>query len=80
MRKVLIALAATLVASASLQAAEMKAVVESVDYEGNTIVLTNGKTMTIAEGVDFSSIESGDQVAIITDDNTGEITQIEIPE
>lgn len=80
MRKALIALAATLVATASLHAAEMKAIVDSVDYEGNTIVLTNGETMTIAEGVDFSSIESGDPVAIITDDNTGEITQIEIPE
>jgi len=80
MRKALIALAASLVATAPLHAAEMKAVVVSVDYEGNTIVLTNGETMTIAEGVDFSSIESGDSVAIITDDNTGEITQIEIPE
>ncbi|MAZ18132.1 hypothetical protein [Oricola sp.] len=80
MRKALIALAATLVATASLQAAEMKMVVESVDYEGNTIVFTNGETMTIAEGVDFTSIDTGDNVTIITDDRTGEITQIEIPE
>ena len=80
MRKALIALAATLVATASLQAAEMKVVVESVDYEGNTIVFTNGETKTIAEGVDFTSIETGDSVTILTDDSSGEITQIETTE
>lgn len=80
MRKALIAMVATLAATASVFAAEMQTGVESIDFDARAIVLSNGETLTVAEGVDFSSIEAGDIVNIITDDATGEITEIMIAE
>ncbi|GAB4355516.1 MAG: hypothetical protein Kow0026_14730 [Oricola sp.] len=76
MRKALIAIAATLVATTSVFAAEMQATVSDVQADTNTIVLEDGTELTVAEGVDYSSIEAGDKVNIVTDDATGEITEI----
>lgn len=76
MRKALIAIAATLVAATSVYAAEMQATVAEVQTDASTIVLDDGTALTVAEGVDYSSIEAGDNVSIVTDDATGEITEI----
>lgn len=76
MRKALIAIAATLVATTAAYAAEIQGTVTEVNAETNTIVLDDGTSLTVAEGVDYSSIESGDNVNIITDDASGEITEI----
>ena len=80
MRKLLIAFAATLVATASVFAAEMQAEVAEVRADSATVVLTDGTELTVAEGVDFSSIEAGDTVNIITDDASGQVTEIMIAE
>ena len=76
MRKALIAMVATLAATVSLHAAEMQAVVETVDYDANAVTLDDGETLIVAEGVDYSSISEGDLVNIVVDDNSGEITEI----
>lgn len=76
MRKALIAIAATLVATASVYAAEMQATVQEIQADTSTIVLDDGSELTVADGVDYSSIEAGDNVTIITDDATGEVTEI----
>ena len=80
MRKLLIAFAATLVATVSVFAAELQGVVAEVDNENRTVTLDDGATMPVAEGVDISSIAPGDTVNIITDDASGEITEVMIAE
>ena len=80
MRKLLIAFAASLVATLSVFAAELQGVVAEVDAENRTVTLDDGSTMPVAEGVDISSIAPGDTVNIITDDASGEITEVMIAE
>lgn len=80
MRKALIALAATLVAVASVHAAEFQSTVEAVDLEARAITFDNGEVLVAVESADISAIESGDVVNVVTDDATGEITQIKIAE
>lgn len=76
MRKALIAIAATLVATTSVFAAEMQATVSEIQADTHTIVLDDGTSLVVADGVDYSSIEAGDNVTIITDDASGQITEI----
>lgn len=80
MRKLLIAFAATLVATVSVFAAQFQGVVAEVDDENRTVTLDDGSTVPVADGVDISSVEPGDTVDIITDDASGEITEIAIAE
>ena len=80
MRKLLIAFAATLVATVSVFAAQFQGVVAEVDDENRTVTLDDGSTVPVADGVDISSIAPGDTVDIITDDASGEITEIAIAE
>jgi len=76
MRKALIAIAATLVATTSVFAAEMQATVSEIQADTHTIVLDDGTSLVVADGVDYSSIEAGDNVTIVTDDASGQITEI----
>ncbi|MCI5074308.1 hypothetical protein [Oricola sp.] len=80
MRKALIALAAALAAVVSVHAEEFQAVVEAVDFDAQAVTFDDGETLIVSEGVDYSSIAEGDTVNVITDDSTGEITEIMIAE
>lgn len=76
MRKVLIALAVTLVAASSAHAAEFQAFVVSIDLDARSITFDDGQTLTAADDVDISTIEENDPVIVTTDDSTNEITEI----
>ena len=80
MRKLLIAFAATLVATVSVFAAQLQGVVAEVDAENRTVTLDDGNTLAVADGVDISSIAPGDTVNVVTDDASGEITEVMIAE
>ncbi|WP_193176446.1 DUF1344 domain-containing protein [Oricola nitratireducens] len=80
MRKLLIAFAAIFVATVSVFAAQFQGVVAEVDDENRTVTLDDGSTVPVADGVDISSIAPGDTVDIITDDASGEITEVMIAE
>jgi DNA-binding MurR/RpiR family transcriptional regulator len=72
----LIALSATLVAATSAYAAEMQGVVAEIDHAARTVVLEDGASLMIAESADHGSIMVGDMVSLVTDDATGEVTEI----
>ena len=76
MRKALIALAVTLVAAVSAHAAEFQGIVVSIDLDARAITFEDGQTLTVAEGVDISTIEENDPVIVTTDESSGEITEI----
>ena len=80
MRKVLITLAATLVATASAYAANLQGVVTEIDHDARTVALDGGESMKVIETADESSIEVGDNVTVVTDDATGEVTEIMVAE
>lgn len=80
MKKLLIALGASLMALTSVYAAEMQAVVTEVNTDASTVMLEDGSELTAAEGVDLSAIEAGATVNIMVDDSTGMIVEITVAE
>ena len=80
MRKALIAIVAGFAAISSAYAAEMQAVVSTIDHDARIVVLEDGTELTIAEGVDHSAVEEGDAVNLVVDDSTGMIVEIMLAE
>ncbi|RNC95531.1 MAG: DUF1344 domain-containing protein [Oricola sp.] len=76
MKKLFIALAAGLAVTAGAFAAQMEAVIQSVDADSRLVVLEDDSELTVAEGVDLSALEEGAAVMITVDDATNEITEI----
>lgn len=71
---------ATAIASAALLvsafAAEMEAVIKSVDAAAMKVVLEDGAELAVAEGVSLEGIETGAKVKITVDDASKAITAI----
>lgn len=71
---------ATAIASAALLvsafAAEMEAVIKSVDAAAMKVVLEDGAELAVAEGVSLEGIEAGAKVKITVDDASKAITAI----
>jgi opacity protein-like surface antigen len=80
MKKFLVAMSATLVAISTAYAAEMEGVVQSVDMDTMMIMMEDGTSVKAAEGVDISGVEAGDKVMVMTDDGSGEATEVMVSE
>lgn len=80
MKKLLIAMGASLIALTSVYAAEMQAVITDINTDASTVMLEDGSELTAAEGVDLSGVEVGDTVNVVVDDATGMIVEIVLAE
>jgi hypothetical protein len=79
MKKFILSLAVALATIASVNAAEVKGIVSSVDSENMMIMLQDESEYKIADGVSLEGIEEGTDVMIVTDDD-GVATEILIAE
>ncbi|MFZ2101886.1 MAG: DUF1344 domain-containing protein [Oricola sp.] len=77
MKKLLIAVAATLVATVSVFAGEVEGVVKEVNAETRIVMLEDGASYTAAEGVDLAAVAAGDKVKVTFDDGTTNATAVE---
>jgi FKBP-type peptidyl-prolyl cis-trans isomerase len=76
MRKILIALAATVFATGAANAAQFNAIVAEIDHETRMVMLEDGRQLTIVESADHQDIAAGDNVTLTVDDTSGEVTDI----
>lgn len=77
MKKLLIATAAALVATVYAFAGEVEGVVKEVNAETHALVLEDGTSYTVAEGVDLSAVMAGDTVKVTFDDGTTNATAVD---
>ncbi|QKV17154.1 DUF1344 domain-containing protein [Oricola thermophila] len=77
MRKLLIALAATFLATVSAFSGEVEGVVKEIDMDARKIVLENGNSYTLAEDIEIDGIAEGDKVKLTYDDGTTNATAVE---
>lgn len=81
MRKILVLALVAFAAAGPAMSKEMKGVVSEIDAEAHTVMLEgNDEELKIVDSVDASDIEVGDEVSLMTDDSTGEVTDIYIAE
>ncbi len=77
MKKLLLALGATLAFSGLAFAGEAEGTVQNVDANAKTVTLEDGTIWQAGEGVDVSTLAAGDTIKVTYDDATKMITAVE---
>lgn len=76
MNRIAATLAATVALATAAWAAEMEAVVKSYDPATKTVMLEDGTSWIVAEGIDAALLAAGSKVKVTVDDATKTVTAV----
>jgi Protein of unknown function (DUF1344) len=74
MNRIAATLAATVALAGAAWAAEMEAVVKSFDPATKTVVLEDGTSWIVADGIDAALLAAGAKIKVTVDDATKTVT------